>query len=94
MKKPVTFRIETTLMQQLKQLPGSTTHNLEQAIRMYCTPQVEPQYNQDIVTVLRQEIQDLRNDKEQLQHRLDIYTLPWYIRIIRYKQLLLPPRTR
>jgi hypothetical protein len=89
MKKPYTFRLETTLIKMLDQFDGTRTSNITNSIQQYCNPIAND--NTKLIQLLESQISDLKLDKSQLQinnellqKRIDYYMLPWY------KKILLP----
>ena len=83
MKKSYSFRLDSTLMEQLCQLEHNKTRGITNAIEMYLdktsTVLHGNTYDSAIVTDY---IAELKKDKEILQRRLDFYSYPWYRRLL------------
>jgi hypothetical protein len=85
MLKQYNIRLLVEDIKKVDKLGGNRSEHIRSAIRSYIQP-VDNNYNQDLVNVLKDQITDLKGDKEVLQRRLDYYMLPWY------KRLLLPSK--
>lgn len=86
MKKLYNFRIETNLIKQIDKIPGTRTQKITDAIQTYLQPDLQTPgeniYNVNLVRILQEQIQDLKEDKSILQRRLDYFMLPWYRRML------------
>lgn len=43
--------------------------------------------NTEVIQILKEQVSDLKNDKDLLQKRLDYFMLPWYHRLLLPKPL-------
>jgi hypothetical protein len=89
MLKQYNFRIEPTDIKAVDKLGGCRSVHIRAALQMYLQGDIQTQHNsytQDIVIILKDQVQDFKQDKDILQKRLDYCMLPWYHKI------LLPPK--
>jgi len=84
MKKAYTFRFDPTLIKKLDLFEGSRTYNVDLAIQNYVGDGFTKSYdsNTDIIQLLKDQIADLKTDKEYLQKRVDYYSLSWFQRLL------------
>ena len=82
-KKPYTFRLEPTLIKQLDSFSGTRTYNVDLAIQKYVQNDYNQMYNSntEAVQILKNQVADLQTNRDNLQRRLDYYTLPFYRRL-------------
>ena len=82
-KKPYTFRLEPTLIKQLDSFSGTRTYNVDLAIQKYVQNDYNQMYNSNTETIqiLREQVQDLQQNRDNLQARIDYFMQPWYRRI-------------
>lgn len=74
MKKLCNFRIETILLKELDQLDGSRTQNVTNAIQSYLQINTAPNsYNVDLVDLLKNQVEDLKDDKHYLQSQVNAF---------------------
>jgi hypothetical protein len=92
MLKQYNFRIDPQDIKQIDQLNGTRSYNIRNAIQSYIKNQnnITPDniYNVDTIQILKDQIQDLKHDKEKLYNQINFLSTPWYMRI------LLPKNTK
>lgn len=88
MKKSYTFRLEKSLIEQLKTINSNKTQGVRDAITMYVNNAIKnnTEKNTEEIEIMKDYIEELKNDKIRLQQRLDYYQLGWF------KRLLLKPK--
>ena len=82
MKKAYTFRLDPNLIKKLDSFDGNRTYNVDLAIQSYVQDGFNSSYNcnTEVVQILKDQLMDLKNDKNILQDRLDYFMLPSYKR--------------
>ena len=79
MMKQYNIRIDSTDIKEIDKLGGNRSEHIRNAITTYIerdTQNIYNSYNQELVKVLKDQVEDLKKDKNSLQQRLDYYTLP------------------
>ena len=86
MLKQYNFKIETTLIKEIDKLGGNRSEHIRKAITGYIQP-IAKNYtqnnNQELITILKNQITYLQDNNENLQKRCDILTytaLPFWKR--------------
>ena len=83
-KKAYTFRLDPNLIKQLDTFDNSRTYNINLAIQNYIQSGFTSTYssNTEVIQLLKEQVNDLKTDKDLLQKRLDYFMLPWYHRLL------------
>lgn len=87
MKKSYSFRLDSSLINNLDQVEYNRTLGVTNAIQMYLDKTTNIiNGNTEVIQILKDQIADLKTDKDRLQDRLDYYQLGFF------KRLLLKPK--
>ena len=91
--KQYNIRMDPVMVSELNSLGGCRSSHIRQAVTTYLHGDIHGDtntgYNEELVTVLKDQVLDLKQDKDLLQNRLDFYMLPWY-----HKLLLPKPKSK
>ena len=90
-KTLVNLRLDPSLLNEIKMLGGTRTEHITKALQLYLQPDTQNRYNVDMVLLLQEQVVSLSHEKEALQKELLYFSLPWYVRVFRSKDLLFLP---
>lgn len=83
MKKSYSFRLDSSLINNLDQIEYNRTLGVTNAIQMYLDKTTNViNGNTEVIQILKDQVQDLKNDKGLLQKQLNYFMLPWYHRLL------------
>ena len=85
MKKLYNFRLDLELVKAIDRLDGTRTNKVTKALEKYLQQsdtQTSRIYDVQIQDILKQQIEDLKEDKKYLQKQNNYLTLPWYQRLL------------
>jgi len=91
MLKQYNCRIDSKDINLIDELGGCRSAHIRNAIKNYIGNGIQTNTNQNtdqVVTILKDQIMDLKHDKEYLQKQVNFYSMPWYTKI---KYLLQEP---
>jgi hypothetical protein len=71
MKKLYNFRLDPTLIKELDKLNGTRTYHVSTALQSYLQSDTQNIYNVNLVDLLNNQIQDLKEDKRYLQNQVN-----------------------
>jgi hypothetical protein len=83
MKKSYSFRLDCSLIDTLDNVEPNRTLGVTNAIQLYLDKTTNVfNSNTEVIQILKDQVLDLKNDKDLLQKRLDYFMLPWYHRLL------------
>lgn len=79
MSKTITIRIDDKMYRRILQEDISKSELIRRSVRQYFN---ESTYNVDVMDVLKDQVEDLKGQRDLLQQRLDYFQMPWYMRLM------------
>ena len=82
--KQYNIRLEPVQVGELDSLGGCRSVHIREAVTKYLHGNIQQDndYNQELVDVLKDQVADLKQDKDILQKRVDYYSLGWFQRLL------------
>ena len=88
--KSIVIRLDKAMLNRIKDTAKTigVTHSqvVRDALQMYYGAIKTD--NTEIITILKEQVRDLQQQRDALQQRVDYYSLPWYMKIIRSRPQL------